>query len=117
MARYDFRWNIDHIAEHGVRPEDVEYVVNTATRPYPERAGERKYLVKDQDWTGRYLQVVYIFAQNSRVRAPCKATYRDGEKAMAPEEASMKKKSYYERFMEMTDAERDAEVAQFDREF
>jgi hypothetical protein len=29
----------------------------------------------------------------------------------------MKKKSYYERFMEMTDAEREAEVAQFDREF
>src|SRR5437773_8131703 len=29
----------------------------------------------------------------------------------------MKKKSYYERFMEMTDAQRDAEVAQSDREF
>ncbi len=29
----------------------------------------------------------------------------------------MKKKSYYERFMEMTDRQRDAEVANFDREF
>jgi hypothetical protein len=28
----------------------------------------------------------------------------------------MKKKSYYARFMEMTDAQRDAEVAEFDRE-
>ena len=27
------------------------------------------------------------------------------------------KKSYYERFMEMSDAERDAEVAPFEREF
>lgn len=28
----------------------------------------------------------------------------------------MKKKSYYQRFMAMTDAQRDAEVAQFDKE-
>ena len=30
-------WNIDHIAEHGVRPEEAEAVVRNAKSPYPRR--------------------------------------------------------------------------------
>ena len=30
------QWNVDHIAEHGVSPEEAEWVVEHARRPYPE---------------------------------------------------------------------------------
>jgi hypothetical protein len=35
-------WNRQHIGEHGVTPEEVEWVIRTARRPYPEHRGDGK---------------------------------------------------------------------------
>jgi hypothetical protein len=44
----DFRWNdwnIEHIAEHGVSPEDAERAIRAASHPYPRKIQEDKWLV------------------------------------------------------------------------
>jgi len=53
-------WNRDHIAEHGVLPEEAEYLVNHAQRPYPEYIGNGKWRVRGQTAGGRYLQTVFV---------------------------------------------------------
>ena len=61
---YEFRWNewnVEHIGVHGVSPAEAEFVVNWPNRGYPQRGEEEKYLVRGQDQTGSYLQVIYIF--------------------------------------------------------
>jgi uncharacterized DUF497 family protein len=61
----EFRWNghnEDHIAEHGVTPEEAEFVVNQPARGFPRREEQSKYRVWGQSGSGRYLQVVYIFS-------------------------------------------------------
>jgi hypothetical protein len=55
------QWNVDHIAEHVVLPEEAELVVSAARRPWPEYIGEDKWRVWGQTPEGRYLQVIYIF--------------------------------------------------------
>ena len=62
---YDFRWNDwneDHIARHGVRSDEAEYVVEHPARGFPRSDGSRKYRAWGQTTTGRYLQVIYIFS-------------------------------------------------------
>lgn len=62
---YEFRWNdwnIDHIAGHGMRPTDAEYLVNHARRPFPKYQGDGRYLVMGQAANGSYAQVVFIFS-------------------------------------------------------
>ena len=62
--RYEFRWNewnVSHIGEHGITPEQAEYVVNRATRPYPRKQQAGKYLVRGQSEWGRWIQVIYVF--------------------------------------------------------
>ena len=39
-------WNIDHVAEHGVRPEEAEAAVRNARLPYPRRHMEGKWFVR-----------------------------------------------------------------------
>lgn len=51
--------NVLHIAEHGVDPDEAEYVVETAKPPYPRKIGDGKYQVWATTEDGRYLQVVY----------------------------------------------------------
>jgi uncharacterized DUF497 family protein len=61
--RYEFRWNawnLEHIAEHGVSPEEAEAVVRWARHPYPRLEGNRKYRVRGQSSDGQYLQVIYL---------------------------------------------------------
>lgn len=53
-------WNHDHIAMHGVVPEEAEYIVNHATAPYPQMVGDGKWRVRGQSYSGRYLQVLYV---------------------------------------------------------
>jgi len=58
----DFRWNewnIEHIGKHGVSPEEAEFVVSKARRPYPKAREDDKWLVVGRG--GRWLQVVFIF--------------------------------------------------------
>ena len=60
---YEFRWNdwnVAHIADHGVTPEEAEWVTNHARPPFPADAGDGKTVVRGQSDTGRYLQVIYL---------------------------------------------------------
>ena len=54
-------WNVDHIAEHGVDPEEAEYVVNHARRPYPQARADDKWRVVGRGRGGRWVQVIFIF--------------------------------------------------------
>jgi hypothetical protein len=53
-------WNEDHIGRHGVLPDEAEYVVDSATPPYPQRMEGGKWLVRGKAPDGRYLQVVFV---------------------------------------------------------
>jgi uncharacterized DUF497 family protein len=53
-------WNIDHIAEHGVRPDEAETVVRNAKRPYPMRHVDDKWLVRGRGLGGRLIQVIFL---------------------------------------------------------
>ena len=60
---YDFRWiewNHDKVAQHHVEPEEAEFVVNHARKPFPMKVDDEKRLVWGQTGAGRYLQVVYL---------------------------------------------------------
>ncbi len=62
---YEFRWNrwnVEHIAAHGIRPDEAEFVVRRARRPFPQAQGRGKFLVAGQTAAGSYVQVVYIFS-------------------------------------------------------
>jgi uncharacterized DUF497 family protein len=55
------QWNIEHIAEHGVSPEEAEWVVEHAKPPYPQLREENKWRIIGRGHGGRWLQVVFIF--------------------------------------------------------
>jgi len=55
-------WNVDHIAKHGVEPEEAEYVVERARSPYPRKEDEGKYRMRGRTEEGQWLQVIYIFS-------------------------------------------------------
>jgi uncharacterized DUF497 family protein len=66
----DFRWNewnSDHIARHGVEPEDAEHVIVRARVPYPQRIEDEKWLVWGNDAGGRYLQVIFLLDEDGTV--------------------------------------------------
>ena len=63
----DFRWNqwnIEHLAEHSVDPDEAEEVVRTAKRPYPRRIGEDKLLVWGRGRGGRLLQIIFVMDED-----------------------------------------------------
>ncbi len=69
-ARMEFRWiewNIEHLAKHGVDPEEAEMAVRGVRRPYPQQIGDDKLLVCGRGRGGRYLQVVYILDPDDTV--------------------------------------------------
>jgi len=53
-------WNIEHIAEHGVSPEEAEWVVKHAKPPYPQLREEDKWRIVGRRHGERWLQVVFI---------------------------------------------------------
>ena len=57
-------WNLEHVAKHGVTPEECESVVATAKPPFPESGGDEKFRVWAQSESGRYLQVVYVLDED-----------------------------------------------------
>jgi uncharacterized DUF497 family protein len=54
-------WNIDHIARHGVTPEEAKEVAHGAKRPYAMNMGNGKWLVRGATKRGRFLQVIYVY--------------------------------------------------------
>jgi uncharacterized DUF497 family protein len=53
-------WNLGHVAEHGVDPEEAEDVVTAAQQPWPLYRGDGRYLVWGRGRGDRPLQVVFI---------------------------------------------------------
>jgi uncharacterized DUF497 family protein len=59
----EFVWNnvnATHVAKHGIRPDEAEYIVERARPPYPQMIGEDKRLVVGRLEGGRYVQVIYV---------------------------------------------------------
>jgi uncharacterized protein len=66
----DFRWNEwneEHVARHGVTPEDAEEVIEAATKPYPRRIGDDKLLVWGKSQRGEALQVVFVLDDDGTI--------------------------------------------------
>jgi uncharacterized DUF497 family protein len=60
-----FIWNkknVEHIAEHGVTPEEAEFVVLNGRTTYHE---DNKWLARGQTRSGRYLQVIYVMESDA----------------------------------------------------
>ena len=80
---YEFKWidwNVGHIAQHGVSPEDAEWLVNHPRPPYPRRAGRDKWVVHGRTPGGDLLMVVYAFEPDDRVFAITARPLTDREK-------------------------------------
>ena len=60
----DFRWNtwnIEHLAEHGVSPDEAEYAIENASGPWPRKEADEKFRVWGRTEAGEYLQVIFVF--------------------------------------------------------
>ena len=67
-----FSWddvNRDHIAKHGVSPEEAEGVVRRAESPYPQTIEDEKLVVWGATESGRQLQVIFV------LKTPDEVTY------------------------------------------
>ena len=63
-VRWD-EWNLEHIARHGVEPEEVEAIVYSQDFTV-RRVGDVRYLLTGQPDGGRYLSVVLDREQPGR---------------------------------------------------
>jgi uncharacterized DUF497 family protein len=66
----EFRWtdrNFQHVAEHGVEPEEAEKIVEEAEPPWPRYRGDGKYLVWGRGRGDRLLQVVFVLEPDDAV--------------------------------------------------
>jgi uncharacterized DUF497 family protein len=66
----DFRWNEwneEHLASHGVLPEEAEAVVGLARRPFPRKIDDDKWLAWGRGAGGRLLQVVFLIEEEDSV--------------------------------------------------
>ncbi|NCO33939.1 MAG: hypothetical protein AUJ92_08235 [Armatimonadetes bacterium CG2_30_59_28] len=61
------QWNTQHIAEHGVEPEDAEAAVLDASAPYSRYRGDGKWLVWGRGTDGKPLQVVFVFDEEGAI--------------------------------------------------
>jgi uncharacterized DUF497 family protein len=53
-------WNLEHVATHGVSPQEAEGVIRQAVRPLPRKIEDDKWLTWGRGNGGRLLQVVYV---------------------------------------------------------
>jgi uncharacterized DUF497 family protein len=60
-------WNIEHIAKHGVLPQEAEQVVRGAVRPFPRKMEQDKWLVWGRGQGGRFLQVIFVLDDDESV--------------------------------------------------
>jgi uncharacterized DUF497 family protein len=61
------RWNEEHIANHGIGPEQAEDVVRGTHSPFPLVQGNERYLVWGPEAGGRLLQVVFLIDPDDTV--------------------------------------------------
>ena len=65
-----FQWdddNVGHIAEHGIRRDEAEYVVEHAAPPFPRSAGNGKFMVWGRAPDSSFLQVGFVHLPDDRV--------------------------------------------------
>jgi uncharacterized protein len=60
-------WNIEHLATHGVDPDEAEQVITQARVPYPMSRSDDKYLVWGPGRADRLLQVVFVLDDDGTV--------------------------------------------------
>ena len=60
-------WNEEHVASHGIEPEEAEEVVLNARSPFPLGQDDGKYLVWGPAASGRLLQVVFVLDPDDTV--------------------------------------------------
>lgn len=60
-------WNIEHLAKHGVDPDEAEQVIAHARAPYPRSRSDDKYLVWGSGRADRLLQVVFVLDDDATV--------------------------------------------------
>lgn len=60
-------WNIEKIAGHGVTPSEAEWVVQSATRPYPQRHNDGRWLARGRTEFGRLLQIVFLVEESDDI--------------------------------------------------
>ena len=60
-------WNVEHLARHGVEPDEAEQVVAQARAPYPVGRSDDKYLVWGAGRADRLLQVVFVLDDDGTV--------------------------------------------------
>jgi uncharacterized DUF497 family protein len=53
-------WNVEHIAGHGVSPEEAELAVRGCRRPFPRKIEGDKWLVWGRGSGDRLLQVIFV---------------------------------------------------------
>jgi hypothetical protein len=61
------QWNVEHIGNHGVTPQEAEFVVEQATGRYPQKIGDAKYLVWGRTADRRPIQVIFIRLASEQV--------------------------------------------------
>jgi uncharacterized DUF497 family protein len=67
---YRFRWNAwnrEKVQRHNVSPEEAQYVIRHARRPFPMRVERQKRIVWGQTAAGEYLQVIYLLENDDEV--------------------------------------------------
>ncbi len=60
-------WNVDHIGEHGIKPEQAEYVVRRTRAPFPEESSDARWLVMGPDENGLLMRVVYVLDSDGTI--------------------------------------------------
>ena len=73
-------WNVEHIADHGISPDEAEYLVDHVKPPYPEQIGDGKWRVPVQTANGRYIQVIFLFGPDDTVYVIHARNLNDREK-------------------------------------
>ncbi|MBI4863841.1 MAG: BrnT family toxin [Candidatus Riflebacteria bacterium] len=61
------RWNIEHLARHGVLPDEAEAAIRSSRRPFPRRIEEDKWLIWGRGRGERLLQVIFVLNDDDSV--------------------------------------------------
>ena len=86
MRITDFEWdedNIEHIARHGVSPEEVEEACYS--KPFVLKGRQGTHLIYSQTDDGRYLLVVARYQGQGLIRAITARDMTDSEKKLCRE--------------------------------
>lgn len=60
-------WNVNHIGEHGVKPEQAEYVVRRPRAPFPQESADGRFLVMGPEQNRLLLRVAYVLDADGTV--------------------------------------------------